>query len=77
MRIAGMQIVIESVSYIVFKWEKTLDVDGFSTDDTVYQQVWNQVMGLQGVKEYGFGIKIRFWGNVCSKSVLLSCHSYT
>jgi len=63
MRIAGMQIVIESVSYIVFKWEKMRGVDGFSTDDTVYQQVWNKVMGLQCVKEYGFGIKIRFRGD--------------
>ena len=77
MRIPGMQIVIESVSYLVFMWEKMLDVDGFSTDYTVYQQVWNQVTGLQGVKEYGFGVKIRFWGNVCLKSVLLSCYFYT
>jgi hypothetical protein len=34
-----------------------LDVDGFSTDNTVNQQVWSQVMGLQCLKEYGVGDK--------------------
>jgi len=53
MRIAGMQIVIESVSYIVFIWEKMRGVDGFSTDNDC------KSTGMES--GYGFTVFKRIW----------------